>query len=56
MIIDRNPANVVQIKGFKVVENFNYLEQLITNKRNSDKNIKLRLAMPRNSTIKITRI
>ena len=56
MIIDRNPANVGQIDGFEVVENFSYLGSLITNKGGCDEEIKRRLAMARNSTIKLTRI
>jgi len=45
MIIDRNPANVGQIDGFEVVEKFNYLGSLITNKSGSDEEIKRRLAV-----------
>ena len=41
MIIDRNPANVGQIDGFEVVENFSYLGSLITNKGGCDEEIKL---------------
>lgn len=46
MIINRNPANITQIDCFGVIEKFNYLESLITNKkRGCDKEIKRRLAI-----------
>lgn len=56
MIIDRNNLNIKQIAGFKVVQEFDYLGSLISNKRGSDAQIKRKLAIARNSTRKVTKI
>lgn len=51
MNIDRNVQNIQQIAGFKVVEEFDYVGLLLTNKGDRDAEIKRRLAIARNSTI-----
>lgn len=56
MIIDRYASNIRKIADFEVVKRFNYLGSHTTNKGGCDEEIKHRLAIARNATIKLTRI